>query len=262
MGYSCPLHEFDDVREAFIEPSMLRNVHLEETMPEDCVFTFSNSLIQQLLQNPKTKKIGYLQSPIEKTDIFQTEFKGRPVAFLQIPVGAAAAVIRLERVIATGVKNIVVFGSAGVLDHQIQAGDLMIPISAIRDEGTSYHYLPPSREVEMSPAVVAAITAVLDRHQVSYQKCKTWTTDAIFRETAHKVARRKREGCFTVEMECSALLAVAHFRGVKLVQLLYGMDSLGGVKWDSRDEWRKTEGDSALERIFHLAVEIATQLSA
>lgn len=112
----------------------------------------------------------------------------------------------------------------------------------------------------MKQDVIDTIVRTLEERKVRYIKTKTWTTDAIFRETVKKVERRKVEGCLTVEMECSALLAVAKFRGVKLGQLLYALDSLGGVSWDSREIWRKEEGDSAVEKIFSIAAEIATKL--
>ncbi|AGK98892.1 nucleoside phosphorylase [Clostridium pasteurianum] len=260
MEDKYPLHEFDSTVEAFIEPSSQQNVFLDEEIPSSCVFSFSSKLIDKLSTLDNVKKIGYIKTPIEETSIFKSEIYGKEFAFLQIPVGAAAAVIKLERIIALGVDKIIVFGSAGVLDHEIAAGNIVIPVTAVREEGTSYHYLPPSREVEMEQDVIDTIVRALEERKVRYIKTKTWTTDAIFRETVKKVERRKAEGCLTVEMECSALLAVAKFRGVKLGQLLYALDSLGGVSWDSREIWRKEEGDSVVEKIFSIAAEIATKL--
>jgi uridine phosphorylase len=101
----------------------------------------------------------------------------------------------------------------------------------VRDEGTSYHYLPPSREVTTNPETVATIESVLQHHQVPYITGKTWTTDALYRETAGKVQRRKAEGCVTVEMETATFLAVSQFRAVQFGQLLYGGDDLAGTEW-------------------------------
>jgi uridine phosphorylase len=260
MEQKCPLHEYDSTTEAFIEPSMRKNVYLEEEMPSCLVLTFSNNLIEQLSQLDSVRKIGYIKTPSEKSDIFRSEFDGKPFAFLHIPVGAAAAAIKLERAIALGAEKIIVFGSAGVLDHEISAGNLLIPVSAVRDEGTSYHYLSQSREVEMNQKVIASIIEILEKRHIQYQKCKTWTTDAIFRETEKKVLKRKSEGCLTVEMECSALIAVAEFRGVKFGQLLYALDSLGSINWDPRENWVEEESELAIEKLFLLAAEIATSL--
>jgi len=132
-----------------------------------------------------------------------------------------------------------------------------VPTSAVRDEGTSYHYLPPGREVCPSPAAVAAIEAALNVAGIDYTKGKTWTTDGIYRETADKVARRRAEGCLTVEMEAAAFFAVARFRGVELGQILYGGDDVSGEEWDSR-HWHKRA--SVREKLFWLAADAALRL--
>ncbi|MCX7861359.1 MAG: phosphorylase, partial [Chloroflexus sp.] len=82
-----------------------------------------------------------------------------------------------------------------------------------RDEGVSYHYLPPSREVLADTSGVRALEETFRHHNVPYRMGKTWTTDAPYRETANKIAQRKAEGCLSVEMEAAAMMAVAQFRG-------------------------------------------------
>jgi len=121
-----------------------------------------------------------------------------------------------------------------VLDKDIAVGHLLLPVAAIRDEGTSYHYLPPSREVEADPRVLGVLEAVLKRHGVEYLITKTWTTDAIYRETLEKAAAYREEGCLAVEMETAAFYAAAQFRGVDFGQILYGGDAVIPGSWDGR----------------------------
>ena len=128
----------------------------------------------------------------------------------------------MEDLIALGCRRFVACGGAGVLRGDIAVGHLVVPTAAVREEGTSYRYFPPSREIAPSPAAVTAIRSVLDEAWVAYRAGKTWTTDGYFRETPGKVARRRAEGCLTVEMECSVLCAVARFRGATVGQILYG----------------------------------------
>jgi uridine phosphorylase len=144
-----------------------------------------------------------------------------------------------------------------VLDGSLTVGHLIVPTSAVRDEGTSYHYLPPSREVAADPHAVAVIEQTLQRHGVAYVTGKTWTTDAIYRETPEKIKRRRAEGCLAVEMEASALFAVAQFRGVTLGQILYGGDDVSGLEWDGRG-WDKQR--AVREKLFWLAAEAALEL--
>lgn len=144
-----------------------------------------------------------------------------------------------------------------MLDSAIAMGHGLVPHSAVRDEGTSYHYLPPAREVKASVKAVAAIEQTLKAHGVDYLPVKTWTTDALYRETPAKVKRRKEEGCLCVEMEAAAFFAVAQFRGVEFGQLLYGGDNLGGDVWDHR-AWNSHL--TGREKLFWLAVEACLRL--
>lgn len=98
---------------------------------------------------------------------------------------------------------------------------------------------------------------MLKRHDIPYVIGKTWTTDALYRETPGKVARRKAEGCITVEMEAAAFFAVAQFRGVAFAQILYGGDDLSGDEWDNRDWLGRT---STREKLFWLAAEACLSL--
>ncbi len=90
-----------------------------------------------------------------------------------------------------------------------------------------------------------------------FQIAKTWTTDAIYRETKNRIAERKSEGCLTVEMECAGFLAVATFRGVKFGQLLAAGDDVSGTEWDPR---HTEEHMSFPERLFWLSVEACIRL--
>jgi uridine phosphorylase len=173
-------------------------------------------------------------------------------------VGAPLAGAFVEELIACGGRKFIACGGAGVLDSTIQVGSIIVPVSAVRDEGFSYHYLPPGREVAPHPDAVQAILDTLDQHQIPHMTGKTWTTDAIYRETPDRITRRRDEGCITVEMEAAAFFAVAQFRGVKLGQLLYGGDDVGGDVWDNRN-WIHGRA-STREKLFWLAVEAVLKL--
>lgn len=172
-------------------------------------------------------------------------------------VGAPLATLLLEQVIALGCTRFVACGAAGSLLANYRPGGVVVPTSAIRDEGTSYHYLPSGKRATASRTCVTAIEAVLERRGVSYRAGKTWTTDALFRETPSKVARRRAQRCLTVEMEAAALFAVAAFRKVDLGQILYAGDDVSGSTW-KHNNWRDMQ--SVRERLFYLAVEACLSL--
>lgn len=191
-------------------------------------------------------------SEIGEHPLYEIDYLGQRLAVYHPGIGGPLAAGLMEEVIAAGCTTFIACGGCGVLDSSIPMGGILVPTSAVRDEGTSYHYLPPTREVNVSPAAVHSIEAVLNLRGVEYVLAKTWTTDAIYRETPDKIRRRKSEGCLCVEMETASFAAVAQFRGVQFGQLLYGGDDVGGEVWDGR-EW--TGHLSGREKLFWLAAE-------
>ncbi len=249
MHAEYPILEFDPSLEAILEPKRL--IHPIE-IPEHAVICFFQDVITKLSQQHKARVIKHLKSEIGTHPIFEFSLEDKRLAVFHPGVGAPLAAGLLEEVIALGCTKFIACGGAGVLDGELAVGHLIVPISAVRDEGTSYHYLPPAREVSAHPKGVEAIEKVLQAHQCEYLLSKTWTTDAIYRETQAKVQRRKAEGCITVEMEAAAFFAVADFRNVQFAQLLYGGDDVSGNEWDSR-HWNSHT--SIREKLFWLAAE-------
>jgi uridine phosphorylase len=232
VGSDPPILEFDPSRDAVLEPS---RIHAPIEIPEHAVLCFFQDVIDSLRDSGRARAVATQKSEIGAHPVYLAELNGRPFALFHPGVGAPLAAGFLEEIIALGARKIIVSGGAGVLDPSIAAGGIVIPTSAVRDEGTSYHYLPPSREVEPDPSAVAALETVLRKRGLPYLLGKTWTTDGLYRETREKVRRRRGEGCVTVEMEAAALFAVARFRNVRLAQVLYGADDVSGGEWDARD---------------------------
>jgi uridine phosphorylase len=246
-----PILEFDTSPVAVLEPTAVAR---PSDLPEHCVLCFFQDVIDGLCQNG-AREVGRRRSELGNHPIHEMEFDGRRLAVAHPRVGAPMAAAMLEALVAMGCRKFVACGGAGVLDGEIAVGHIIVPTAAIRDEGTSYHYLPASREIEPSPRALAAIQSVLGSRGHDYLTGKTWTTDGLYRETRRKVLMRKREGCLTVEMEAAAFFAVAKFRGVEFGQLLYAGDDLSG-EWDHRD-WMRHE---VREHLFRLAAEACLKL--
>ena len=248
-----PILEFDPASEAIIEPS--RVVHPRD-VPEHCVLCFFAEVISSVCAEDKAKTIFEIKWEDGRHPVYEIDVQGRRLAVVHPGVGAPIAAARLEELIALGCRKFMACGGAGVLDRKVAVGHLLVPTSAVRDEGVSYHYLPPGREVQGIPEAVAAIEPVLAAHGIEYLTCKTWTTDAPYRETAGLVRQRREEGCLTVEMETAAFFAVARFRGVAFGQILYGGDDVSGLEWDQR-EWHR---HSIREQLFWLTAEACLSL--
>jgi len=252
---SYPILEFDSDPEAHIEPS---RVIRPADVAEACVICFFREVLERVTEEQQAVQRAQIRSEMGVLPVYELLINGQRLTTIQGGVGGPLAVGILEELIALGCRKFIACGGAGVLDSSIAPGAVIIPTSAVRDEGTSYHYLPPGREVAPHPAGVQAIESTLAAHDVPYQMAKTWTTDAIYRETKGRIARRRAEGCATVEMEAASFFAVAQFRGVIFAQLLYGGDDVGGAEWDPRD-WVHGRANSR-EKLFWLAVESALRL--
>lgn len=140
--------------------------------------------------------------------------------------GAPVSAIMLEIAIASGVKSVVAFGTAGSLDGTVLPHNIIIPTSAIREEGISYHYILGSDEIEQDENSIRILKQQIENSGLDFIVGKTWTTDAFFRETLNKVRAMKANGCVCVDMECSALIAICRFRKVKFAQFLLSFDNL------------------------------------
>lgn len=255
MNHSqIPLLNFDPTREAIIEPG---NVIQRRDVPEHCVICFFAEVIDWVKEHHHARVIWQSKSEIGLHPLYEIDYRGQRLAFFHPGIGAPLAVGLLEEMIALGCQKFIACGGCGVLDREIAVGHLLLPVAAIRDEGTSFHYLPPSREVEADSHAVGVIEAVLRRHGLDYLHTKTWTTDAIYRETPAKAACYLAEGCLSVEMEAAAFFAVAKFRQVSFGQLLYGGDAVIAEGWDGRG-W---ESRSEIRRnLFWLAAEAVLEL--
>lgn len=233
MKEKYPILEFDHDTSAMLEPSNIikRNV----AMPEHCVICFFQDVINNLHQENRISEIACLNSEMGRHPVYCIKGAEPATALLHPGVGAPLAAGLLEEAIALGSKKFIVCGGAGTLDSLHEVGKLIVPTSAVRDEGTSYHYLPPSCEVAPTAHALEAVKTTLANAGVPFELTKTWTTDAIYRETRTKIQLRKECGCKCVEMEAAALFAVARFRNVEIAQMLYAGDDLSGDYWDSRN---------------------------
>ena len=227
-----PILEFDPEQTAVIDPT---HEKLDLKLPEKCVFAFVGPYLDEYAARSDTRQVSDFISATKRFPIYITQYNGEEIVLCQAPVGAAASAQLLDWLIGYGVRKIISAGSCGALEA-FPEGTFLIPARALRDEGTSYHYAPPSRFMDISEPARNAIRQTILEHGLKYQEVITWTTDGFFRETPKKVAYRKSEGCAVVEMECSALAACAAMRGATWGMILYTADSLADVeKYDERN---------------------------
>ena len=211
--------------------------------------------IDRYAQEVEADCVGEFVSATKTYPVYVMDYKGEKICLAQAPVGSAPAAQFMDWLIGYGVEQIISTGTCGVL-ADIEENAFLVPVRALRDEGTSYHYASPSRYMDVHVEAVSAIEQVLEQLGIPYEEVMTWSTDGFYRETAEKVAYRKEEGCAVVEMECAALAAVAQLRGVVWGQLLFTADSLADLEnYDSRD-W----GSEAFDKALELCLEIVSHM--
>lgn len=238
-----PILEFDTEKTAVIMP---RHQNLDLHLPEKAVFAFMCEYVDEYAKESGGKQVGIFESATKDYPIYVINHQGQDVCLVQAPVGAAPATQILDWLIGYGVKKIIAGGCCGAL-NDYDEGEFLIPERALRDEGTSYHYAPPSRFIEIDKGAVEAIESIIREQGLKYEKVTTWSTDGFYRETKEKVLYRKEEGCTVVEMECSALAACAKMRSATFGQILYTADTLANLEnYDARN-WGQSAKKYALK---------------
>jgi uridine phosphorylase len=251
-----PLLEDDLDETSVVNP---RRVVPPIDIPPCVVLCFFREVIEAIAARPDSRKVASFAWEHGTHPLIEFPHKGQRVGVLQPGVGAPLGVGLMEDAVALGARTFVAVGGAGALVPDLVLGHAVVVSGAVRDEGTSLHYLAPSRTVEADTAGVEALETTLQEAHIRFVTGPTWTTDAPYRETRTRVTRRVAEGCLTVEMEASAFIALARYRNVRLAHLLYAGDSLAGPEWDERG-W--TKASTIREQLFWQAADACLRLDS
>jgi uridine phosphorylase len=240
-----PLHEFDDDSEAVFGPLASGCAY---DLPKRAVVSWFGNVV--MARTADMTPVLHLTTEHGPHDVWVLGEGDDAVALMNPGVGAPLAASCFDTLIANGCTTIIGCGGAGSLVPGQAVGHVIVPTSAIRDEGTSYHYAPAHDTVAPHKDSLDAIVSTLVEAGVPHDLGMTWTTDGLFRETRAKVIRRREQGCLVVEMEAAAMFAVAAFRGVRYGQMLYAGDDVSADEWDHR-HWNKQA--TVRERLLDLA---------
>ncbi|HUX39642.1 MAG TPA: nucleoside phosphorylase [Rectinemataceae bacterium] len=218
--------------------------------PEAVILSYQRSLFDHVVATRATTQAeGYFAREIRLLD----STGGKVAIAGRFGVGAPAAGVMLEELIAWGVRRFVSVGTAGSLRPELPPGSLVLCVEALRDEGTSYHYAPEGTRALPNEALTARLAEALAGQSLAASRAVTWTTDAIYRETPLEVARHRDSGVHVVEMEASALFTIAKFRDVAMAACFTVSDTLAELAW--RPEFHAETTEEGLEALFAAALE-------
>ena len=227
------LHDFDPSEAAIFNPDMV--CQPIPGMPRVAVSCFSYVTFDRMLALfPDAEQIVEMKCASQRFPVYKVRYKDVELALYMSGVGAPQCVGQQEELYAMGAECLVLFGTCGVLDRDIGDCAVILPTSAMRDEGTSYHYAPPSDEIAANVHHAELFLSLMDELHLPCVTGKCWTTDSMFRETREKTARRKASGCVCVDMECASVAAVAQFRKKEALHFFYAADNLDSADWDER----------------------------
>ena len=229
-----PILEYDYSPRAVLEPDH-GNLGIE--LPPCAAFPILGDCVDDYAREHGFPVIAALETFTKAFPIYRVS---ETTCLCQAPLGAPIAVAVMDWMIAYGVRSVVSTGACGAL-IELPENAFIVPRRALRDEGTSYHYMPPARWSYLDEATQRRVVATLEAEGIRYVEYDTWTTDAIYRETVDKVRRSRSEGCGVVDMECAALSACAEFRGAAFGQFLYTADSLANTEaYEARNRGRES----------------------
>lgn len=253
------LHEFNADDTPIFTPEMVCGP--VDGMPKVAVSCFSSVTFGRMLALfPDAEQIAELKCASQCFPVYKVRYADTELALYLSGVGAPQCVGEQEEIYTMGVETLVLFGTCGVLDAAIGDCAVILPTSAMRDEGTSYHYAPPSDEIAVNTHYVPLFRQLMADLKLACVEGKCWTTDSMYRETREKIARRKAAGCICVDMECASVAAVAQFRQKEVLQFFYAADNLDAAAWEMRSLSNHDKLDEK-DRIALIALEAARRIT-
>jgi purine-nucleoside phosphorylase len=221
----------------FLPENLLREARRQRrvpnvAVPEICILDPDGDIVRAL----RTDGRGQLFPgwACYHTEMLAFDLAGERVGIVGCAVGASFAVLVAEQMFASGCRLLLSITSAGRIAAALPEEAFFVLIDkALRDEGASYHYLPPDErfayaESELAERAWRAITAT----GLTTLRGAVWTTDAPFRETAQAISAAAENGLLAVEMEAAALYAFAHARQVPVLCLAHVTNRMAQVEGD------------------------------
>ena len=218
------------------------------SLPEAVVLCYQPSLVGHAIKRYRSRKIvGFFG------DVYALRAMQDQVAVCgNFGVGAPVVGTLVEELAAAGARRFLSIGIAGGLQPHLAPGDVVVCDRAIRDEGTSQHYLPLARPAEANRDLTEALTGALTHSGISFSIGASWTTDAPYRETRAEIEAYQQQGIHTVDMEAAALYAVSQYLRVQAAAVFVISDSLAKLQWQPAPDGRLVQ--KTLQAVFDAAI--------
>lgn len=246
-------HKDADAPSVFAPAALLREARRQKRLaaadvPAVCVLDPDGDILRHLKRTGQAQRFDAW--PCYHTELHTFTLAGDTAGIVGCAVGAPFAVLIAEELFACGCRFLVSVTSAGQIVAAGPPPYFVIIDRALRDEGTSYHYAPPTEFADADPALVATARNALQREGLSVFVGPSWTTDAPFRETEQAIEAARAKGVLAVEMEAAALYTFAQARGVVVLCVAHVTNTMGQAERD----FEKGEADGTADALTLLEI--------
>jgi uridine phosphorylase len=249
-----------DTHSAFTPESLLREARRQKRLPPDpvpevCLLDPDGDVLRHLHAIGQARR--HAGWACYHSELFTFELDGRPVGVVACAVGAAYAVLVAEQLFASGCQLLLSVTSAGQITPRGAPPYYVLIERALRDEGTSYHYLPPSRWSAAPDGLPASLDGAFTGTVQPVHPGASWTTDAPFRETPAAIDAMRGLGILAVEMEAAALYAFARARGRRVLCFAHVTNQMGQIDGDF-EKGQQNGAEASLEIVGRALARLAT----
>lgn len=221
--------------------------------PEGVLFCLERGLPRRMRWRIPIQRAGAMNA-----DVYSVKkTKGRVAVLTSFGGGSPMVMELAEELAAMGARKMILMTWGGILQKDLQPGDIVVCNRAIRDEGASHHYLPYAKHVDATASLVGQVVDAIRARGASCTVGTTWTTDAPYRETREEVMQYQAEGVKTVEMESAGLFTIGQIRDVQAASVVIGMDSLASLRWETPD--RLDPIMHSLEVVYAAAIDVLSR---
>lgn len=236
------------LREARRQKSILHG-----TVPKVCMLDPDGDILSYLQKTEQVKSMDHWAC--YHTLMYVFNYNELEIGIISNAVGASFAVLLAEQMFVSGCELLVSITSAGIINQPNNNSEFILITKALRDEGTSYHYMPPSEFSELSPEAVELLKSLVQNKKLSIAYGTSWTTDAPYRETQSAIQIAKSMNINIVEMESAALYAFAQAKNKRVVCFAH----LTNMMAQNEGDFEKGEENGsikALELIYSAAINL------
>lgn len=255
-------HKHYDALSVFVPENLLREARRQKALTEGqvppiCILDPDGDIVRHVLSKYAAQLSPYWAC--YHTQLFNFEYEGMQYGIIGNAVGASFAVLLAEQLFVSGCELLISMTSSGQIRSLGDPPYFILIDKALRDEGTSYHYLPPSSYSEIQSSLIAQLEGAFDRMQPRVTRGSTWTTDAPFRETAEAVEFAHSEGILAVEMEAAALYAFAAVKRKPVICFAHVTNQMGQLNGDF--EKGEAQGSVDALRVIHITAGIVERVT-